>query len=70
MRKREAWILIWHHSEVGKVIFCQDGKWRRCPDYGTYNSCAKVWSSKGWAMRKARHWQRDWEVVRLSEQSE
>lgn len=63
--KPKDWILVWRDSEQGTVIYCQDKKWRKTPDFGDYPECAKQYSSSAFALRPVRFCKGDYEAIRL-----
>ena len=50
------------------AVLCQDGKFRRFANFGTYPECIKVYRSLGWAKRKQdlfERWGREVVVTKL-----
>jgi hypothetical protein len=65
--KKRDWILTWRHPQHGTVTLCQDGLWRKTPDYGTYPECVKQYTSPNWALRRVRHQMGEFTAKRLME---
>lgn len=63
--KPKNWILIWRDSEQGTVIYCQDKKWRKNPNFGDYSECAKQYSSSAFALRSVRFSKGEYEAIQL-----
>jgi hypothetical protein len=70
MRKQKCWQLEWDNEQFGTVILCKDGFWRKCPDYGDYKECVRLWTSSNWALRFCRNWRGSYYTRKISEQSE
>jgi hypothetical protein len=63
--KPKNWILLWRNPDRGTMVYCQDQKWRKSPDFGTYSECVKQYSSPAWALKAVQHHTGDYEAVTL-----
>lgn len=68
--KQKCWQLEWDNEQHGTVVLCKDGMWRKCPDYGDYKECVKLWTSANWALRVVRGRSGEYTAIRISGQSE
>lgn len=61
------WILLWRCAERGTMIYCQDKKWRKNPNFGDYRECVKQYTTSKRALMAIKHrYLDDYEAVHLN----